>query len=214
MTRYAIRLLWLTLVVQAGWLLLNGLALHRSPGLDVIGAVIGVSVAGFALLHRRWRWTAVVVRVVMSADFLLAVADRLGILGPPGTRGVSWGDFSHFVDYTHTVVAFLPRDLAPALAVLATVAEISLGVALLLGVRLRAAALAAAALLGVYGLCMTISLPLAEQFHYNVFILAAAMLALATLDRTALTVDRLLARRGRTEWRRRTGQPRTDVPSA
>ncbi|MGI8678131.1 MAG: hypothetical protein ACR2LX_05485 [Jatrophihabitans sp.] len=74
-------------------------------------------------------------------------------------------------DYTHTVPAFLPRRVAPPLAVTATVAEITLGLALLLGIQLRRAALGSASLLAVYGICMTLTLPLAQQFHYNVLIL-------------------------------------------
>lgn len=192
---YAIRLLWFALAVQAGWLVLNGLVLHRSPGLDLIGSLIGLSLVGLALLHGRWRWATVVVRTVMAADFLLAVADRFGLLGRPGAPGVSWGSFSHFVDYTQTLVPFLPRSLAPLLAVSATLAEVTLGAALLLGVRLRLAALCSAALLGIYGISMTISLPIAEQFHYSVFILCAAMLTLASLDPATATLDTWLSRR-------------------
>lgn len=192
MRRGAIRLLWFAVAVQAGWLLLNGLVLHRSPGVDVTGGVIWLSVAAFAVLHRRWPGVTVLVRAVMAADLLLAVADRFGILGQPGAPGVSSGNFARFVDYTHEVAGFLPRGMAPTLAVIATVAEITLATALLLGFRLRLAALGSAALLATYGICMTISLPPAQQFHYNVFLLGASMLALAALDPTTLTVDRLL----------------------
>lgn len=91
--------------------------------------------------------------------------------------GVSWGDFARFVDYTRSMTTFLPGSLAPTLAVLATVAEVTLGTALLLGIPLRLSALAAALLLGIYGTSMMILLPPAEQFHYNVFVLSAGMLA-------------------------------------
>lgn len=211
MTRYAIRLLWLALAVQAGWLLVNGLVLHRSPGLDVLGGVIGLSVVGFAALYRRPSGAAVLLRVVMSADFLLAVADRFGLLGAPGAPGVSWGNFTHFVDYTHTVTVFLPRSVAPPLAVTATIAEITLGLALLLGIQLRRAALGSAALLAVYGICMTLSLPPAQQFHYNVLILAAAMLALAARHPTTLTVDQWLTRRSEL-YRARFSHPAPPAP--
>jgi uncharacterized membrane protein YphA (DoxX/SURF4 family) len=191
----ATSLLWAALTVQAVWLLLNSLAWHRTPGIDLIGAAVVVSVAGFAVLGRRWRWTAVPVRLVMATEFLLAVADRFGLLGPPGASGVSWGNFSRCIDHTHKVAAFLPTGLAPTLAVGATLAEIILGTALLLGVRVRLAATGSAGLLAIYGICMTISLPVAEQFHYNVFLLCAAMLALAKLDPTSLSLDNWLAQR-------------------
>ncbi len=196
MTRYAAMVLWFALAAQATWVILNVLTLHRSPGLDVLGGVILVSFATFAALHARpgWRWLSVLVRVIMAADFLLAVGDRFGLFGPAGTPGVTTGDFAHFVDYTRTVTTFLPDGLAPTLAVLATVAEIALASALLLGLRLRLAALGAAGLLVIYGTSMMISLPVAEQFRYNVFVLAAGMLVLAGLTKIPLTLDAVLAR--------------------
>jgi hypothetical protein len=42
---------------------------------------------------------------------------------------------------------------------------------------------------------MTITLPPAQQFHYSVFVLAAGMLTLATMDGTPLTMDRGARRR-------------------
>ena len=191
MKRYAVVVLALALVVQVVWDLLDNLSLHLEPGPDAIGIIIVVVGAAFAVTCRnpRWRWLTVVVRVVMATEFLLAVADRFGIFGPAGSPGTSWGDFTHFVAYTRTMTTFLPAGLASPLAVLATVAEIALGVALLLGVRLRLAALGSAILLAVYAVCMIITLPVAEQFHYTVFVLAACMLTLATLDRTPLTLD-------------------------
>lgn len=198
--RRAPSIVWVALAVQVGWVILNSLVLHRSPGLDVLGVVILLVLTAFVVLHQRprWRWLTVVLRTLMAADFLLAVADRFGALGPVGAVGVSWGDFPHFVDYTRSITPFfLPGGLAPTLAVLATIAEVVLAVALLLGYRLRLAAAGATVLLIVYGVSMMISLPAAEQFHYSVFVLAAGMLLLATLDRTAWTVDSLLARTGR-----------------
>lgn len=191
MNRFATAVLWLALTVQASWVILNSLFLHHSPGLDVLGVIILVTFTAFAAFQSRprWRWLTVLVRTLMAAGFLLAVADRFGVLGPPGGSGVSWGDFRHFVDYTRSMTTFLPGGLAPTLAVLATIAELALAAALLLGVRLQLAALGGALLLAVYGTAMMISLPAAEQFHYNVFVLSAGMLTLATHARSPLTLD-------------------------
>lgn len=178
--RYGIAVLWLAIGLQLTWLLLNAVVLHRHPSLDLVGAVILVVVLLFAVLQRRWRWPAVLLRVVMAADFLLAVADRFGLLGAPGHAGVSWGDFHHFTAYTRTVIAFLPAGLAHPAAVAATIAEITLGAVLLLGLKTRLAAAGAGVLLACYATAMSISLPAAQQFHYNVILLCAAMTALAT----------------------------------
>lgn len=191
MNGYARAVLWLALAVQASWAILNGLILDRSPGMDPLGVVILAAFTAFAALRRRpWgRWLAVVVRFLLGADFLLSVGDRFGLLGPAGAPGVSWGDFAHFTDYTRSVTSFLPGSLAATLAVLATIAELGLGAALLLGFRLRFTALASALLLGIYGTSMMISLPAAEQFHYAVFVLGAGMLTLATLAPPPVSLD-------------------------
>jgi hypothetical protein len=128
MKRYATVILAFTLTVQVIWDILDVFTLHSAPGPDPLGIVIVIVFAVFAVTNRnpRRRWLAVVVRVMMAAEFLLAVADRFGILGPPGSSGTSWGDFPHFIAYTRTMTTFLPAGLAPILAVLATVAEITL----------------------------------------------------------------------------------------
>jgi uncharacterized membrane protein YphA (DoxX/SURF4 family) len=97
--------------------------------------------------------------------------------------------------YTRTVAGYAPAGVAPTLAVLATIAEIGLGLTLLIGMGTRLATLGSAGLLLIYGLSMTVSLPPAEQFHYAVFVLCAGMAALSTVDGTALSLDGLTARR-------------------
>jgi uncharacterized membrane protein YphA (DoxX/SURF4 family) len=195
MKRYAFAALWTALIIQVCWTLLNGILWHRTPGIDAVGLVLTASFVVFAVGYGRRRWLAVLARVLMAAEFLLAVCDRFGVFGPVG-GGVSWGDFAHFVAYTRTVASYAPARVAPVLAILATIAEIGLGLALLLGVRTRLAALGATGLLLIYGVSMTVSMPAAEQFHYAVFVLCAGMLALSTVDTTAVSVDGLTARRG------------------
>ncbi|MFE2287108.1 hypothetical protein ACFXDJ_23425 [Streptomyces sp. NPDC059443] len=187
MKRYAFAALWAALLVQLVWCLA-----HRP---DTFAIAVMAVLGAFAALHGRWRWLAVSVRFLMAADFLLSVGDRFGAFGPPGTPGSPWGDFAHFVSYTRDVSSFLPAGLAPLLAVLATIGETVLGLALLLGVRLRYTALGSAGLLFAFGVSMTLSLPAAEQFRYSVFLLCAGMLALSTADRHAWSVDGLVARR-------------------
>lgn len=194
MNRYARTVLYIALTFQATWVILNTLVLHRSPGLDIVGVVVLATFTAFAALQSlpRWRWLDVAVRTLMAADFLLAVSDRFGALGAPGASGVSWGDFAHFIDNTRSTTSFLPGSFAATLAVAATVIEIVLGVALLLGTRLELTASAATLLLSVYGTSMVISRPVAEVFHYNVFVLAAGMWSLAATSRPAAVkpVDR------------------------
>src|SRR5262249_15683575 len=80
-------------------------------------------------MQHSFKWQQVcarLLRVGLAAAFLSAVADRFGVWGQPGSRGVSWGDMAHFYDYTAEVNAFLPSTLIPAVAWLATIAETGL----------------------------------------------------------------------------------------
>ncbi|GAA1267887.1 hypothetical protein GCM10009665_65790 [Kitasatospora nipponensis] len=186
MKPYARAALWTALAVQAIWFV--------TQGSDAFGVCVLVALGAFAALSGRHPGTGVAVRVLMAADFLLSVGARFGAFGGPDTPGVTWGDFAHFTSYTRQVASFLPAALAPVLAVLATIAELGFALALLSGFQLRHAARGAACLLASFGISMTISLPVADQFHYCVFALAAAMLALSTVDRHPLSLDNALTR--------------------
>ena len=56
-------------------------------------------------------------RLALALSFLFPVADRLGLLGPPGTPGVTWGNFTNFLSYNAQVNSFLPAVIRPALGV-------------------------------------------------------------------------------------------------
>ncbi|WP_051969702.1 hypothetical protein [Kitasatospora azatica] len=195
--------LWAALSAQSIWFLTHGA--------DAFGVSVLVVLGGFAALSGRYPWTGVPVRLLMAADFLLSVGARFGAFGGPDSPGVTWGDFAHFTAYTRQVASFLPAGLAPTLAVLATIAETGLGLALLLGVRLRRTALGAACLLLSFGISMSVSLPVSEQFHYCVFALAAGMLDLSTADRYPLSLDRPLSA---TRAARATRAAKGSVPSS
>ena len=118
-------------------------------------------------------------RWALGATLLSAVADRFGLWGPPGAPNASWGDWSHFVAYTAKVNSFLPAALAPELAVLGTVAELTLGLGLLLGIWRRPVAWASCGLLTLFALAMTFSFGVKAPLNYSVFVDAAAALLLA-----------------------------------
>ena len=114
-------------------------------------------------------------RLALGAAFLSGIASRFGWWG----AGVGYGGWANFVRYTAEVNAFMPAATIPFLAVAATVAELVLGVALVVGFRLRWTALASAALLALFGVAMAISLGPKEPLDYSVFSACAAALLLA-----------------------------------
>ena len=114
-------------------------------------------------------------RLALGAAFLSGVADRFGLWG----RNVGYGGWASFVRYTGQVNAFMPRAAIPFLAWAATVAELLLGIGLLVGFRLRWTALASAALLVLFGTAMAISFGPKSPLDYSVFSASAAALLLA-----------------------------------
>ena len=147
----------------------------------------------------RWSpYITVYLRLALGITFLAAVTDRFGVWGAPGTPNVSWGDFAHFLRYAAQLNAFLPPALIPLVGWLATVLEALLGLALVLGVQTRLAALASAVLLGLFALAMTASMGVKSALTYSVFSASAGALLLATSSIYPWTLDALLkhARQG------------------
>jgi putative oxidoreductase len=143
-----------------------------------------MAIPGFVttLKVSHYRCAPVVLRWALGLTLLSAVADRFGWWGSPGSVNVSWGDWAHFVAYTARVNSFLPGTLAPTLAVVATVAEILLGLALLIGMFRRGVALASAGLFAAFAAAMTLSFGIKPPFNFSVFADAAAAFLLANAD--------------------------------
>lgn len=188
-------LLWLALIAQIAWMLVRLFHAHIPLASMWYPLVFVIACLLLALTNGRVRWIATLLRVLIPLAFLQAVGDRFGLFGGPGTPGVSWGDFAHFIAYTGVVNAFLPRALIPTLAVLATICEITFGITMLLGISIRNAAIGSAILLFCFATAMTISR--LSQFSYAVYLMSAGALSLAAIDASFLSIDALLRRRQR-----------------
>ncbi len=119
------------------------------------------------------------VRLALASAFLSAVADRFGLWGAPGANGVAWGDWNRFLDYVATMNGYAPAAIIPALAWVATVAEVVIAFGLIAGWRLQWFALAAGALLTTFALAMTVSFGIKPPLDYSVFSAAAGAFLLA-----------------------------------
>src|ERR1700730_19363078 len=76
----------------------------------------------------------VFLRLALGITFLVSIGDRFSWLGPYGSKNVSWGDWTHFVQYVAVLNSFVPKSLIPGFAVLETIIELGLGISLLLGI--------------------------------------------------------------------------------
>jgi putative oxidoreductase len=127
-----------------------------------------------------WEWWAILyLRLALGASFLSGIADRFGLYTG---RNVGYGNFAGFVRYTAKVNSFMPVSTIPFLAWAATVAEFSLGLALVLNIWLRWAALGSCILLILFGTAMAISFGMKSPLDYSVFSASAGALLLALYE--------------------------------
>jgi|SRR6218665_121962 len=121
-------------------------------------------------------------RLALSASYLSAVANRFGFWGAPETPGVAWGNWKNFVDYTASVVVFLPEQWDGFLAIVATVLEVILPVLLIVGYQLKYVSIASGLLLLGFALAMTFSFGIKTPLDYSVFTGAAASFLLGRVE--------------------------------
>ena len=129
------------------------------------------------------RMASVYLRFALGASFLSGIADRFGLYTG---RNVGYGNFAGFVAYTAKVNSFMPAWTIPFLAWAATAAELSFGLALVLGIWLRWAAFGSAVLLVLFGVAMAISFGVKSPLDYSVFSASAGALFLAFYETRAL----------------------------
>jgi hypothetical protein len=197
MKRFALWTLWLAIALQVGWIGLH--IKQRSEMSGVVGYVglVTVAFATLAATRGQCRWIASILRIMIGAAFVGAVCDRLGLFGPSGTPGVSWGDFQRFVRYTGQVNSFMPAAVIPGLAVVETFIEGGLGISMIFGLGVRWVIWGSTLLLTCFLLAMTISLGFASQFPYVVLVMASGAWLLAQNNASAFSVDDLMIRHGR-----------------
>jgi uncharacterized membrane protein YphA (DoxX/SURF4 family) len=140
-------------------------------------------------------YATVLLRIGLGVGFLSAVADRLGLWGAFGQPNVEWGNFSRFLEYTHTLNWYLPAAMIPPLGVMATGAEILFGLLLLVGWHTRAAALLSGLLLLAFGVAMTLALGVKAPLNFAVPTGMGGALLLANCESFPFSVDELLFRR-------------------
>jgi uncharacterized membrane protein YphA (DoxX/SURF4 family) len=128
-------------------------------------------------------------RLALAVGFLSAVADRFGIWGPPGGAGVAWGDFTSFTDYAATINPWAPSALMPAIAWIATLAEVALAALLIAGYRTRWAGLGSGVLLLLFALGMTAGTGIKSPLDASVFAASAAGFLLAGQTRFPMSLD-------------------------
>jgi uncharacterized membrane protein YphA (DoxX/SURF4 family) len=132
------------------------------------------------VMSRSLEFSSLFLRIALGTSFLSAVADRFGLWGGFGQPNVSWGSFARFVAYTATLNWFLPQAMIPALAIIATCAEVLLGLCLIVGWQTRVAAWGAGILLTTFAITMAAALGVKAPLDFSVFSAAGGAFVLAS----------------------------------
>jgi uncharacterized membrane protein YphA (DoxX/SURF4 family) len=149
-----------------------------------------------AVSNRAAGYSTVFLRFALALSFLSAVADRFGLWGAYGQPHVAWGDFGRFIAYTGKLNWFVPTILLPTLAWASTLAEILLGLALIVGLFTRIAALLSGMILLLFAVAMTVALGVKVPLDFSVFSASAGAFLLAAYGEYPLSAD---------AWRNRSG---------
>lgn len=142
-------------------------------------------------MKKRQPLAQLFLRLALGIGYLVPALDRLGVWGKNGQPGISWGDWQHFVQYAGEVMGFIPHALVTPFAVIATIAEISFGILLVLGKYTKLAAIGSGVLALLFAISMTISFGIVSPLSYSVFTVSAASFLLATIDQYNWSLDNL-----------------------
>lgn len=128
-------------------------------------------------------------RLALGTAFLSAVADRFGFWP---TEISVWGNWNSFVAYTGILNPWCPESALNILAWTATIAEIALGLALILGLKTELSAKLSGVLLLIFALSMTFATHVKGAFDFSVFTVSAAAFTLSTMKSKFLELDSVI----------------------
>ena len=111
------------------------------------------------------------------------------MVGATQTPTVAWGDMQHFMPYVAQLNPWFPAAWIPLVGWIARIAEIVLGVWLLVGFRMRLAALSSGWLLVAFAAGMSAGPGVKTAFNASVFAAAAAAFLLAGARPDRWSVD-------------------------
>lgn len=114
-----------------------------------------------------------IARIALAAGFIFPILDRLGVMGPAGSAGVSWGNWDAFALYTNKLIPFVSFKVASFFGVIATVTEALLAIGLLSGYKVKWMALGTAAITALFAIFMIFSLGPLAPISYPVYIFIA-----------------------------------------
>ena len=131
-------------------------------------------------------------RLGLGIAFLSASADRFGLW----YKEVSaWGNMKNFIEYTAVLTPWVPDFALPAVGWIATIAEVVLGIFLIIGFKTELSAKLSGYLLLIFALSMLFFLNPKSPFDYSVFAASGAAFALSLMKEKYLEIDMLWSKK-------------------
>lgn len=131
-------------------------------------------------------------RFALGIGFLSAVADRFGFWGNPGEPAVAWGDWENFIAYTGTLNFNASHKVANLLGIIATVLEITFGLLLIAGYKIKLVSILAGILLLIFALEMSVNAHIKSAFDASVFTASFGAFLLSVQSQFKWSIDDLL----------------------
>jgi len=131
-------------------------------------------------------------RIALGIGFLSAVADRFGFWGSPGETAVAWGDWENFIAYTGTLNFNVSPEVANVLGIIATVLEITFGLLLIVGYKIKLVSILAGILLLIFATEMSINTHIKSAFDASVFTASFGAFLLSVQPQFKWSIDDLL----------------------
>jgi putative oxidoreductase len=128
-------------------------------------------------------------RISLGIGFIVPVLDRLGQLGLPGEKNISWGNWENFIGYTGLLLPFLSPPMVNVMGTLATILELIIGLALIMGIKTRLAALGSFGLTLSFAICMILFVGFKAPVNFAVFPVCAGSFLLAAIPTYEWSID-------------------------
>jgi len=140
------------------------------------------------------KYAQLYLRLALGIGFIVPVLDRLGLLGKPGQKLISWGDWDHFISFTGMLIPFMGKSMVNIAGFIATVLEVIFGIGLIIGFKTRLMAFGSFALTLLFGLSMALFLGYKAPLNFSVFPCSAGSLLLATLTNYEWSIDQYITK--------------------
>ncbi|KPH14193.1 DoxX family protein [Chryseobacterium sp. ERMR1:04] len=145
-------------------------------------------------MENSFKTPQLLLRFALGITFLTPVSDRLGILGPMGERNIEWGNWNNFIDYTTTLMPFLDRPAVNIMGSIATIAEIVIGILLIVGYKTKYAAIGGCILTLIFILSMTVFKGIKAPINYAVFVTCTSSLFLSRMKSYEWSLDQFMTK--------------------